>query len=612
MASLIQTPMDKIPSYSSNSSDSINNVSSYFSRRVSFNNLHPDDSIEEDIEYPNNYTTGNRKRKLAEAPSKSILKNKLSPQQLYYNLQHSKSLGINYHDDLNEMALPDESIPRSEYEPRRKSYSEMTDEELMALDPQFSTTKSKVSNVSQFKFDSQKTYYAPSRKSNNYLVNNAANAANALTKQSMYPLSNENNYKSISLTVKHEEFNQTNRTILSVISGRRHTWNSLDWLLLNNSKDESQWILNNGDHLVITSLIPLKFIKDIEMNNNKYKNYSNRQINIDELLYKKCESLLNYIMTNLPVALILKVTVEFVLDIPKDNWQLNIKNGYKYMLNHIYKQYQPTLIIIGNKSTNLNFKYPIRLSKDESSNDYNQFLVKLSSYIIKYSTIPTIIVGNSSKFHSSNHQISKNPKISIMEPNQSPPSSDLSPLSSNSNTYHPASSWDQICHSDDHKLKIASLQNDDNSEFKFANLISEISSASLSDCSTYLSNIPDKSDPITAEDDQNLFIFTNSKIHDIYKNQVYFSNNLNSQRRKSDTNNQKRRNSSYDINGNMYKVKSMISYDEEDERKNEKLIHSKKIKKTNSSSSSSSSETNNKKNGKKKRKSLLALFGLKK
>ena len=58
------------------------------------------------------------------------------------------------------------------------------------------------------------------------------------------------------------------------------------------------------------------------------------------------------------------------------------------MIDHLFKQYQPNLIIIGNKSSNLNFKYPVKMNKLN-----NLYLIKLSSYIVKYSTIPVILVG---------------------------------------------------------------------------------------------------------------------------------------------------------------------------------------------------------------------------
>lgn len=583
-------------------------------------------------------TPTRKKLKLPDPPSKSILKNKLSPQQLQYNLQHSKSLGINYHDDLNDIAEPDVVMNGDPSKTRRKSYSEMTDEELMALDPQFQTTKSKVTNVNQFKFDSQATYFLPS-------LRKASLSSSALKPSSVYTSSNDNNYKSISLTVKHKNHDQAagyvavddddtyinlNRTLLTVISGRRHTWNALDWLLNINDYANSDRFLIDGDYLVVTSIIPLKFIKDLE--NSKKKSPS-----ADEVLYKKCQTLLDYIISQLPSPdLKLKITVEFITDVSADEAACSKKPlvGNKYMLTHVYKQYQPTLIIIGNRSTNLNFKYPMRISKagsvaaNESGNisddffsatsnsEAGHYLVKLSSYIIKYSTIPVIVVGNSTRHHDaavpnksgvlvtfknpSPFTTSSKPIIVTSEPNDHKRKlseesysitsfngkNDMETKSISSSDSSAASSIKQALSRLElaSSLKTLAVSSD---HTKFEEMIKLISTNSLSESTNYLKIVNNDSNPDTNE-------AIDGRIHEMYKSQLQ-GNNYNT------------RNGSYlrgystggllankSISSDpIYKVKSLISYSEEDEKKNEQLLNSKRLKKINSQVSNSTQSSNN-------------------
>ncbi|KAK6456932.1 uncharacterized protein RJT20DRAFT_35556 [Scheffersomyces xylosifermentans] len=619
---------------------------SHFSRRVSFNNLHPDDYLNDpaaalttssgglygkttspkssfssgpmdatfgygsavlnDISKAystSNYTPVKKKLRLPDPPSKSILKNKISPQQLEFNEKNGvnynnilKDTTINYHKDIDEMAVDftddnvtlvkedgeNFSVPQPKN--RRKSYSDMTTEELMALDPQFQTTKSKTNNVDQFKFDNQKTYY---RQSSGKRGSVSAAAAAAAKQQLEYPTSNENNYKSISLTVKHDEYDTIpfNRTILSVISGRRHTWNSLDWLFLINQDDESpeSSFLTDGDYLIVSSLIPLKFLKEYGKKNKK--------CSLDDYLYKKCENLLNYIVNNQLVLnsnLKLKITVEFI----PDNEEVStsgIASGIKpfmsnkYMLHHLFKQYQPNLLVIGNKSSNLNFKYPIKIKRQ---NERDEYLIKLSSYIVKYSTVPVILVGSSTKFHNGmchhsagrgglKFDVDGHPSIGAVadSPKVAPPMITFSTDSSDSlklhkyesNSSSASSSIESVesFNGDGERLNtkrafeekfssLKSLSNDN--ENKFKDLITLISENSLNEANEYLIAINSKDDSIKI----------NNKIHSIYRSQTTGGSMLHNNGSHDDV----RSNHS---NDRIYKVKSLISYSEDDEAKNDKL-----------------------------------------
>ncbi|KAG2736707.1 hypothetical protein G9P44_000797 [Scheffersomyces stipitis] len=624
-----------------------------FSRRVSFNNLHHDDcdglqtalakptspknslsaaagpidvtfgygsAVLNDIQkaYNNStYMPVKKKLRLPDPPSKSILKNKVSPQQLEFNEKNGINFDdfsdktINYHEDLDS-AVDDSEEPVSSgnslvvpgagaNKGRRKSYSEMTNEELMALDPQFQTTRSKTQNVDKFKFDSQKMYYLPSTRRSSTA---AAAAAAAAAKLVEYPTSNENNYNSISLTVKHDQFDTilVNRTLLSVISGRRHTWNALDWLFLIDQDghklahpDPSSSFLTDGDYLIIASIIPVKFIKELAKKNRKQT--------LDEYLYNKCEKLLNYIMSTPMLResnLKLKITVEFIPDIEVDSSVFKPCVGSKYMLQHLFKQYQPNLMIIGNKSSNLNFKYPIKIKRQ---NERDEYLIKLSSYIVKYSTVPVILVGSSTKFHNDYYSARDTgpglkfdvdghlPEHFRADSSDAPrpPVITLSTDSSDSLKLHKldtdssdASSiesvesfnGDQLDAQRDFEEKLKHIEEiPNNYEDKFRDIIALISDNALNEATSYLSAISSKDDSVKI----------NSKVHAIYRSQttsaigaqtLYHNNNSHDDVRSTNSNDR------------IYKVKSMISYNEEDEAKNDKLIKQLKQKRRSSASKS--------------------------
>lgn len=533
-----------------------------FTRRVSFNNLQPqkDDDlnlkpiynltsvsssapIAQPIKFNNNifdpsYITGEKKPvfnsnisrrkrlKLPDPPSKSILKNKLSPEQISTNLTT-----IQYHDDqiVKDICFTDDNIEITTGKPapqRRKSYAGMTDEELLALDPQYNTTRSKTSSIDQFKFDSQKTYYLSTPKKT---------TTSAPKPNTTYPTSNVNNYKSINLTVKHNNLDQIkySRTLLTIISGRRHTWNSIDWLFsINQTINESSSFLQDGDYLIITALIPRKFTQS----------YNSKKL--DEYLYKKCENLLNYFLSNQNLLLVndlkIKLTIEFVLDNSDDAH----KTGYKYMINNLCNQYQPNLLIIGTKSSNFNFKYPIQF---EQAKNKNAYLIRLSSYIIKYSPVPVILVGQGTKYHNF-AELEKRRRSSTLRFEGDPiRGRDRSNSSSMSST----NSLDSV-ELVEGKEELASVTSnimekvenffESDSNDRFANLISLISDNSINNARNYFIAIKSKNDSLKID----------PKIHSIYRsqNQVQY-NGLNASKTNSRDSEQK-----------AYRIKSLLGSEE--------------------------------------------------
>lgn len=641
-----------------------------YARRVSFNNLHPDDlesgtsrfysySMEQSPPRPHNelevnkmfgnYTMGavlptiSRKRvRLPDPPSKLILKNKLTPQQLSQNLHHALLLGVSYHGNLNDLVnnesdgiirleadgvvidvSPNDSEDEDAGSPtppqpssRRKLYSQMTDEELMALDPQFA--KPRTSSIDSFKFDSSTTYYSSGRRAS---TGSATLPSQSTSKQIVYPSLNENNYKSMSLTVRHQDYEvdtPCTRTILTVISGRKHTWNSLDWLLLTGSDlGKTSTFLQDGDYLVIAGLVPLKFMDGAES--------TKKQHTLDEKLYQKCNRLLNYVLDNLPDPLLrLKITVEFVLDIPPSdplspNYKKNQHTGTRYMLDNLFKQYQPTLVVVGNKSTNLNFKYPIRKRRQRSSvtsptapalaglakiqltstqssdGGPDAYLIKLSSYLTKYLTVPLILVGNNTIFHHKTElKVNTAVTFSDSKPPQAPRSileverkkSTASDISIESYNGHADSNSASSLETPEQLHESVEALLESQSPDRFSMLLDSISQYSLVHLKNYLSIINDDSIEKLSP------LLLNSKVH-----QVYSSIGTGKSLSQSQSNG----------GSKAYKVKSLISYSEEEEKKNEKMIHDKKLKKSVSRNSVVSSDDK-----KPKKKSFFQKLGMKK
>lgn len=670
----------------------VTSPSTCFTRRVSFNNLHPDVTNLDDLglhggsvsgisgvnggiangsgAMPTNLDFGygaalfndiskaytefpkHKKKRLPDPPSKSILKIKTGFQQNFTNDT------INYHEDVdftddNKVINLDDDDPLAPAAPRsrRKSYSDMSTEELMALDPQFQTTKSKTSDVDKFKFDSKKTYYLPSKRAS---VSGPDSAAAVAGRQS-YPTSNENNYKSISLTVKHNEFDSfpIKRTLLTVISGRRHTWNSIDWLMASPSNVNPEGVCSNasnsesaiasstssnatscppsnntcdsflldGDYLIVSSLIPLKLLKEYS------KRPSSKKVSIDDYLYKKCENLLNYIANNETLKrnnLKLKITVEFVTDNEGETSTPYSRSavGYKYMLQHLYKQYQPNLLILGNKSSNLNFKYPIKIKKQQERAEY---LIKLSSYAIKYSSIPVILVGNTTKYHNTtgilpsfNSNISfrplaggagasrpQKPSISFTEvesvsPRGTPPPVEKSRSNSQASTVESIESTESYVGEQTETVPEISLDsrvaelNSSMSEDRFRDLMALISDTSLEASQNYMMAINSKDDSLKVD----------SKIHTIYRAQTAGNGS-------TSISGVSRRMSADDATTQekIYKVRSLISYSEDDELKNDKLRNKLKHQKSRQKSTSSVKSVELEKE---KKKSLWQKLGLKK
>lgn len=540
------------------------------------------------------YVPVRRRLKLPDAPARSILKNKLSQQQLQYNINNADSLGISYHGDLNDLvdhppdhvpklelayvegsAIEDDDDDDDESQPppaRRKLYSGMTDEELMALDPQFATTRPRTSVVDQFKFDSQTTYYLPAKRAS--VLGPAAGGPRLV-----YPSSNENNYKSILLTLKHRDYEQCDarRTILTVISGRHHSWNSLDWLVRARPGTQAPYFLTSGDYLVVTALLPTKAADRRRGSSSEKRRGS---VSDDMTHYKKCENILNYLINRLPSQdLRLKITVELVLEPPAPS-AVSAKpppRGMKMLLAKVYNQYHPTLVVVGNRSTNLNFKYPLRVRKPSAvvptspppSRPFgtprvnDRYLIKLSSYLVKYSTVPVILVGNRCQVVATPRSVAR--KSSAV----------LAVLAVSQNSSEELVELEVKSFGGGRTDLDASLANevsalaDSENPARFADMVALVSDRSLGDSRTYLEALKTRDlegNSIKFDDS----VEFNSKVHSIYKSQ---SNGLMARSGEG-----------------AYKVKLMLDDPVDDKKEDKKdLLNSRKLEKIKSSTSSRAS-----------------------
>ncbi|KAI5969014.1 hypothetical protein CANMA_002010 [Candida margitis] len=556
-----------------------------------------------------------RRLKLPNPPEKSILKNKVSQQQLDYNYKFGGNIEdatINYHQEEEEeaQAQPDAQEDEEEQEDeghraraaeardakdsdqppqRRKSYAGMTDEELLALDPQFNM-KPKTSNFDAFKFDNQKIYYTDRRSS----TSGVSALGKLQAQQQQYPSSNENNYRSIALTVQHDDYDQIElrRTLLTTISGRKHSWNSLDWLLrIGDTVSNEQSILHDGDYLIVASFISQKFVKEY--------NSKRRKQSFDDYLKAKCQNLLDYFKLSLAqLDLCIKMTVEFVIENGLEtSEQHGNEYGSKFMLTKLVKQYHPNIFIVGIKSSNLNFKYKIKKNSERS------YLVKYSSFIVKHAGIPVVLVSSSSKGTMTDQkrqgrqsQSQSQSQEQQQEQSKSPVpritfSDDLVAVGSNSSSsiesvesFAPqTTSTPPDEQSDNNEGIISDPSILYNSIDKYHTWISAISDKSFTDSINYLRAVNTKDDSLKID----------GKIHQIYKSQSYGHPSSSLHATSTNGSSTTSRHSSIASDGsgsgagggsgsgsaagdNVYRVKSLISIEDDEEAKKRKEMRRKR------------------------------------
>lgn len=160
------------------------------------------------------------------------------------------------------------------------------------------------------------------------------------------------------------------RTVLVYISGRKHTWVALDWILHN--------FIEHGDTVVVVSAINHSF----EPRRRYLANYTSpqritakaprarlRQRNRPEFIKVIAKSVMSYIMEVINKDVIAKVTVELA------------EGSTKEVLRDMYQLYQPNLVLTGTKP-NTRISAPLKLWLSS----------KLTDRLVKNFPLPVIVV----------------------------------------------------------------------------------------------------------------------------------------------------------------------------------------------------------------------------
>lgn len=271
---------------------------------------------------------------------------------------------------------------------RRKSFAGMSLEELAALEREYESASRTNYNVEQFDFSEQAQHYiGPDQR-------RAIGPSNDWP-QTIYPSRPCVNHRALAITRSHREYsdyikdhgrNQTKgslRTVVCLISGRKHTWSAVDWYVENMARD--------GDYLVIVSRIPvfedsvkrptppqtsLSENYDIKASKPKSRSLSRKCSlteqglmvqDVDVLARAKCNDILNYYLHKL-TGKIMKLTVEIIKD-----------DSTVFALTSAIALYKPDFKVVSTVSTNLHIKF---------RNGH----VKLANFVMRHFWVPTYVV----------------------------------------------------------------------------------------------------------------------------------------------------------------------------------------------------------------------------
>lgn len=280
--------------------------------------------------------------------------------------------------------------PEQSKKPPRRSFADMTDEEVAELEKKYESGARTNYNMQQFDFgEQQQLYIGPELNKNMGAANQKA--------FSIYPSRPCVTHKALSLSKINRSFDEylqsvsaatsrdAMRTVLCYISGRRHTWSSVDWYVENAAKD--------GDYLVIMSRLPnyeqhltntkstqnssleeYQFGKNVGSSRRKSdpKALSSTEVgliirDVDLLARQKCSEILDY-YTEKCSKKYMKITVELIKE-----------DSFEKSLTSAVSLYKPDLQIISTVSTNLQIKF---------KNGH----VKLPFFMMRHYWVPTCVI----------------------------------------------------------------------------------------------------------------------------------------------------------------------------------------------------------------------------
>ncbi|CDO94775.1 unnamed protein product [Kluyveromyces dobzhanskii CBS 2104] len=302
--------------------------------------------------------------------------------------------------NLNEFEdkLMQQQKAKAEPDKKKKSYVDMTDEELAVLERQLRSGGRQTStDLNHFDFSQQNKLYIGSTASRpSVSTKNSKSNAKSADLTLTYPSRPSITHKAISITKEHDRYRklypeEEGRTIVCFINGRRHTWATADWFIKEAARD--------GDHLVIATSLPMyeELINIIKKNSasehchsqvrleeytfdGKIKNKTPsavvelpfRQLGLiinqlDHLTTYKCENILNYYASKCEEK-VMKVTVELVKEVSPKSYAI-----------HLMDLYRPDFHIVSTISTNLSIKF---------RNGH----VKLPNFLYRHLWVPTIVI----------------------------------------------------------------------------------------------------------------------------------------------------------------------------------------------------------------------------
>ncbi|CCE79714.1 Piso0_001798 [Millerozyma farinosa CBS 7064] len=155
------------------------------------------------------------------------------------------------------------------------------------------------------------------------------------------------------------------RTILVYISGRRHSWVALDWVLHN--------YIEHGDTVVISSAVPPEIVASKRRRKSAYSSYrgSNSRVRSKpkpQYLKLASHNIMRYALEVVNPDIIAKISVDLTVGYTKD------------VLKDMYKLYEPNLVCLGAKQ-NSRISAPLRSWRSS----------KITDRLVKNFPLPVIV-----------------------------------------------------------------------------------------------------------------------------------------------------------------------------------------------------------------------------
>lgn len=304
---------------------------------------------------------------------------------------YTTSAFSNLHELEDKLMAEKKTEEKQQKKFHKKSIVDMTDEELTQLEDKFASFSTPSNRLEQFDFSEQNTLYIGSH----HLKN--SNGLNSGSRASLYPSEPCVDHRALSLaksSTNYDSYVNDNqhadsprdslRTVVCYISGRRHTWSSVNWFVHGMCRD--------GDHLVIISKLPVydsligkestkksqTGLKDYKLSTNSIeKNKAPKKKDeetiglmiqsVDALAKEKSRDILNY-YTDKCKDKIMKISVELI----KENSTMDV-------ISHATSLYKPDWQVISTVSTNLQIKF-------------NNGKVKLPFFMMRHYSVPTMVI----------------------------------------------------------------------------------------------------------------------------------------------------------------------------------------------------------------------------